>query len=153
LSVVGCQPGFQESVVARRIKVRAHRYQDLLAWQKAIEFVQAIYAISSKFPQKKMFGLKSQLRRAAVSVPSNIAEGQGRASRGEFLQFLGHARGSLYEIETQIVIAPNLRYFSAEDRDLLLAEAQRLGRILNALIASLKPSTRTSALQQLTTDN
>ncbi len=133
--------------------MQAHRYQDLLAWQKAIEFVQAVYAISSKFPQEEMLGLKSQLRRAAVSVPSNIAEGQGRASRGEFLQFLGHARGSLYEIETQIVIASNLRYFSVEDRDLLLAEAQRLGRILNALIASLKPSTRTSSLQQLRTDN
>lgn len=75
--------------------MQAHRYQDLLAWQKAIEFVQAVYAISSKFPQEEMLGLKSQLRRAAVSVPSNIAEGQGRASRGEFLQFLGHARGSL----------------------------------------------------------
>jgi four helix bundle protein len=76
----------------------AHRYQDLLAWQKAIAFVERVYAITSKLPQEEMFGLKSQMRRSAVSVPSNIAEGQGRATRGEFQQFLGHARGSLYEL-------------------------------------------------------
>src|ERR1700733_8622769 len=109
----------------------AHRYQDLLAWQKAIAFVERVYAITSKLPQEEMFGLKSQMRRSAVSVPSNIAEGQGRATRGEFQQFLGHARGSLYELETQIVIAEKLRFVATAERDCLLAEARELGRILN----------------------
>jgi four helix bundle protein len=133
--------------------VQASRYQDLVAWQKAIEFVQRVYAITSKFPQEEMFGLKSQMRRSAVSVPSNIAEGQGRASRGEFLQFLGHARGSLYELETQLVIASTLNYITAGELDSSLAEAQHLGRILNALIGSLKSGSKSSAYRQLTTDN
>jgi len=98
-----------------------------------------------------MFGLKSQMRRCAVSIPSNIAEGQGRATRGEFQQFLGHARGSLYELETQIVIAAKLNYIEQEGRARLLAEASELGRMLNALIASLRPSAARSS--KLTTDN
>jgi four helix bundle protein len=133
--------------------LQASRYQDLVAWQKAIEFVQRIYAITSKFPQEEMFGLKSQMRRAAVSVPSNIAEGQGRATRGEFLQFLGHARGSLYELETQIVIASKLAYLSAPELGSLLLEAQHLGRVLNGLISSLKSRSGATASRQLTTDN
>ncbi len=97
-----------------------------------------------------MFGLKSQMRRCAVSIPSNIAEGQGRATRGEFQQFLGHARGSLYELEPQAVIAAKLRYREQKDRESLLAEATELGRMLNALIASLKSS---PSRRQLTTEN
>ena len=80
------------------------------------------------------------MRRCAVSVPSNIAEGQGRATRGEFQQFLGHARGSLYELETQTVIAAKLGYVGQVDRDGLLEDSKELGRMLNALIASLKSS-------------
>ena len=133
--------------------MQASRDQDLVAWQKAIEFVQRIYAITAKFPQEEMFGLKSQMRRAAVSVPSNIAEGQGRASRGEFLQFLGHARGSLYELETQLVIASTLCYLPALEQEALLMEAQQLGRILNGLISSLKSSSGTMVSRRLTTEN
>jgi four helix bundle protein len=134
-------------------KVQANRYEDLVAWQKAIEFVQRVYAITSNFPQEEMFGLKSQMRRSAVSVPSNVAEGQGRATRGEFLQFLGHARGSLYELETQILLASRLGYVNSAERDDSLAEAQHLGRILNGLISSLKSGSKTPAYRQLTTDN
>jgi len=140
--------------------MQAHRYQDLLAWRKAIAFVQAVYMASAQFPHEEMYGLKSQMRRAAVSVPSNIAEGQGRATRGEFQQFLGHARGSLYEVETQVVIATGLGYLSGEESDRLLADARNLGRVVNALIASLKPVSSRSPAQgrrtdngQLTTDN
>ncbi len=102
-----------------------------------------------------MFGLKSQMRRCAVSIPSNIAEGQGRATRGEFQQFLGHARGSLYELETQVVIATKLGYMAVAESDCLLAESRELGRMLNALIASLKSvsSRRQTDNRQLTTDN
>ena len=149
--MAGCQ--LSVAVGELRHKLQANRYQDLVAWQKAIEFVQRVYSITSKLPQEEMFGLKSQMRRAAVSVPSNIADGQGRASRGEFLQFLGHASGSLYEIETQLVIASRLGYIPVAEHDALLMEAQHLGRILNALIGSLKPGSRASAFRQPTTDN
>lgn len=118
--------------------MQANRYQDLRAWQEAIELVGRVYAVTAKLPQEEMFGLKSQLRRCAVSIPSNIAEGQGRITRGEFHQFLGHARGSLYELETQIVIATKLGFIESTKKDGLLTECRNLGRLLNALIASLK---------------
>jgi len=85
-----------------------------------------------------MYGLTSQLRRASVSIPSNIAEGHGRASKGEFLQFLGHARGSLCEVQTQIFIARMLRYITAEQEEAVIARANEVGRILSGLIASLE---------------
>jgi four helix bundle protein len=133
--------------------MQASRYQDLRAWQKAIAFVEHVYAVTAQLPHEEMFGLKSQMRRSAVSVPSNIAEGQGRATRGEFQQFLGHARGSLYELETQILIAGRLGYFPANESEELFAECNELGRMLNALIASLKTSSSPSPGRQLTTDN
>jgi four helix bundle protein len=133
--------------------MQPHRYQDLLAWQKAIAFVQGIYTATARFPQEEMFGLRSQIRRAAVSVPSNIAEGQGRATRGEFQQFLGHARGSLYEVETQLTIAAGLGYMSSEESTRLLTDASNLGRVINALIASLKPESSRSPGRARTTDN
>ena len=80
-------------------------YRDLIAWQKAVELVTEVYLVSKKFPHEELFGLMSQLRRAAVSIPSNIVEGQGRLGRKEFQHFLGNARGSLGEVETQIIIA------------------------------------------------
>jgi four helix bundle protein len=85
-------------------------YRDLVAWNKAMELVTEIYRVTHAFPKEELFGLVSQLRRAAVSIPSNIAEGKGRISKGEFRQFLGNARGSLAEVETQILIAQNLSY-------------------------------------------
>jgi len=118
--------------------MQPNRYQDLIAWRKAIAFVKRIYACTTKMPQEELFGLRSQMRRCAVSIPSNIAEGQGRTTRGEFYQFLGHARGSLYELETQIVIASELRYLTVEECESLLVDAAELGRILNALMSSLK---------------
>jgi four helix bundle protein len=95
----------------RLVSFPVQSYRDLIAWQKAIELVTEIYRATQGFPDRERFGLTSQLRRAAVSVPSNVAEGQGRRSTGEFKQFLGHARGSLLEVETQIFIANNLGYF------------------------------------------
>lgn len=89
-------------------------YQDLVVWQKSVELVSAVYVITKAFPRDEIYGLTSQLRRAAVSIPSNIAEGQGRATRGEFRQFLCHARGSLYEVQTQIHIARRPGYMEDE---------------------------------------
>ena len=113
-------------------------YCDLVAWQKAMELVTDIYRTTQAFPDSERFGLTAQLRRAAVSVPSNVAEGQGRISTGEFKQFLGHARGSLLEVETQIVIAGNLGYLTREQSGNLLKRTIEVGRILNGLIGSLK---------------
>ncbi len=90
--------------------MHASRNQDLVAWQKAIAFVKLVYKATADFPPEERYGLTSQMRGSAVSVPSNIAEGQGRSTPGEFRQFLGQARGSLYELETQIVIATDLGF-------------------------------------------
>jgi four helix bundle protein len=128
--------------------VAVKQYQDLIAWQKAIALVTEIYKASSSFPRDEMYGLASQLRRAAVSVPSNIAEGQGRASTGEFIQFLCHARGSLFELETQITVANNLAYLSNVQRDVLIERVSELGKILNGLIASVQSRKRAGAGHQ-----
>lgn len=88
-------------------------YKDLVVWQKAMKLVTDVYAATKKFPKDEAFGLSSQARRAAVSIPSNIAEGQARLSEKEFRYFLGNARGSLMELETQIQVAENLGYLEA----------------------------------------
>src|ERR1700693_5184311 len=95
-------------------------YRELIVWRKSMALVKDVYLCTQDFPKSELYGLTSQLRRAAVSIPSNIAEGQGRFSKGEFKQFLGHARGSLLELETQIFIARNLGYFSPERSTSLL---------------------------------
>ena len=91
-------------------------YKELVVWQKGIEFVAEIYRSTRAFPKEELYGLTNQLRRAAVSIPSNIAEGQGRLSRGEFKQFLGHARGSLFEVESQLIMARMLGYLPVRCR-------------------------------------
>ena len=93
---------------------------------------------TQSFPANERFGLTAQIRRAAVSVPSNIAEGQGRCTTGEFRQFLGHARGSLLEVETQIFIARNLGYLNQSQGKALFERISEIGRLLNGLINSLK---------------
>ena len=112
-------------------------YKELIVWQKAVDLVTEIYTATSKFPREEVFGLTSQLRRCAVSVPSNIAEGQGRATKGEFIQFLSHARGSLFELETQLCIAGKLGYLSPERAQGLAVRAEEVARILNGLLTSL----------------
>ncbi len=116
---------------------RVKSYEDLVVWQKAMGLVMDVYRATSQFPHEEMYGLTSQLRRSAVSIPSNIAEGQGRATRGEFIQFLGHARGSLFELKTQLFIAARLDYVSPECEIRLASQAQEVGRILNGLLSSL----------------
>ena len=113
-------------------------YRDLLAWQKAVALVLEIYRRTESFPKAEIYGLVSQLRRAAVSVPSNIAEGHARRSTGEFRQFLGYALGSLTEMETQIIIAERLGYLCKESSHDLLVRTAEVGRIINGLIRSLR---------------
>jgi four helix bundle protein len=112
-------------------------YRDLVVWKKSMVLVLDVYRSTQAFPKTETYGLVSQLRRAAVSVPSNIAEGQGRLSTGEFRQFLGNARGSLMEVETQILIAQELGYLERAQSQNLLAGAAEVGRILNGLLNSL----------------
>jgi four helix bundle protein len=116
----------------------AQSFRQLIAWQKAMELVTEIYRVTKNFPCDEAYGLTSQLRRAAVSVPSNIAEGQARYSRREFYRFLTVARGSLAEIETQVTIAKSLDYLTSATADLLLSRSAEPGRILNGLITSTK---------------
>ncbi len=96
------------------------RYQELIVWQKAMELSRVIYQVTKSFPEDERFGLTSQLRRASISIPSNIAEGQGRLTAGEFRQFLGTARGSAFEVETQIQLALDLEYLSTAEASNLL---------------------------------
>jgi len=116
----------------------AQSYRQLIAWQKAMELVVEIYRTTRTFPRDELYGLTSQLRRAAVSVPSNIAEGQARYSRREFYRYLTVARGSLAEIETQVMLVRSLDYLTSGATSLLLTKAGELGRILNGLISSTK---------------
>ncbi len=118
--------------------VTVRSFRDLIVWQKAIALVTRTYQLTKTFPKDEQYGLTSQLRRSAVSVPSNIAEGHGRLSTGEFRQFLGHARGSLHEFQTQIVIAVNLGYLGGEQREELLRSSAELDRMLNGLLSSLQ---------------
>jgi four helix bundle protein len=110
-------------------------YRDLVAWKKAMELVTEIYAATRSFPKEELYGLVSQLRRAAVSIPSNLAEGYGRNSPNELRQFIGQARGSLAEVETQIEIAQNLGYLAAETAVQLQARVAHLGRMITGLRA------------------
>jgi four helix bundle protein len=113
-------------------------YRDLIVWQRAMELVVNIYQSTASFPESERYGLTSQLRRSAVSIPSNIAEGAARISRGEFRQFLGHARGSLAEVETQVSLANRLGYLSGERTEALFLRCTSVGKVLNGLLTSLR---------------
>jgi four helix bundle protein len=113
-------------------------FKDLVAWQKAMALVTEVYRVSQGFPKEEMFGLMNQSRRAAVSVPSNIAEGHARTSKKEFQYFLSNARGSLAELETQLTIAHQLAYIDKTTITQLVGQLSEVGRILTGLLASLK---------------
>ena len=113
--------------------MKGHR--DLEVWQKAMQLVTDIYRETAAFPRSEMYGLTNQVRRAAVSVPSNIAEGCGRSSKKEFAHSLCNARGSLLEVETPLEIAKNLGYLSDKSASELLLKTNEIGRMLNGLRA------------------
>jgi four helix bundle protein len=112
-------------------------YQQLDIWQKSMGLVTEIYQRSSIFPKAEMFGLTSQIRRAAISIPANIAEGWGRKLTKEFIQFLRIARGSLLELETHLIIAQNLGYIETQILDALLPRTKEINKMINAMISSL----------------
>ena len=113
-------------------------YQDLEVWRKSIDLAEMIYRISAQFPPEERFGLTSQIRRTAISIPANIAEGAARKGTGEFLQFLGIASGSLAETETFLILAERLRMLTVEQTHPLQQQAADVGRMLNGLKRSLR---------------
>ena len=115
-------------------------YTELIAWQKAMDLAVAVYAATEAYPQREVFGLANQMRRAAVFIPSNIAEGQGRATTKDFVHFLAVSRGSLQELETQAILSHRLQFISDPTRDGLLNASLELTRILHGLINSLSAS-------------
>ena len=116
----------------------AQHYKDLIAWRKAMDFVNAIYDATDGFPKRETYSLTDQIRRAAVSIPSNIAEGQSHFSHREFLHYLRHARGSLAEVETQLQIAQRRSYLQETHAAELLKQADESSRILSGLINSIR---------------
>lgn len=120
--------------------MKARQFRDLLVWQRSMPLAEEIYAATGSFPKEELFGLANQMRRAAVSVPSNIAEGQGRDSAKSFAQFISQARGSLYKLETQIELARNLTMIPQKHSEALLSEAAEIGRMLYGLRSTLRLS-------------
>jgi four helix bundle protein len=122
---------------------RPKSYRELVLWQKAMALARNVYAFTETLPSREAFGLVNQIRRAATSVPSNVAEGFGRLSDLQFRHFLGNARGSLYEMQTQVELASDLGYLSKVKGNELMEQSSEVARILNGLLVSL--STRATS--------
>ena len=116
----------------------AHSFRDLVVWQRAMQLTVTIYRLTREFPHEEMYGLTSQIRRAAVSVPSNIAEGHGRLNTGEYRQFLGVARGSNFEMQTQLEIARALELGNSKLLDEAEGLSHEVGKMLYAILESIK---------------
>lgn len=113
-------------------------YRDLIVWQKAMDLVVLCYKIAERFPKDEIYGLTSQLRRSAVSIPANIAEGHGREGLGEYIHFLGIAQGSLRETETHLLIAGRLNFINSTDVNQVLKLSEEVSRMLASLLRSIK---------------
>lgn len=113
-------------------------YKDLIVWQKAIELVTDVYILTATFPAEEKFGITSQLNRAVVSVPTNIAEGWGRESSKNYIQFLKISRGSLMEVETLLLISKNLKFITDDKYNLYCNKIEEIAKILQGLIKSIK---------------
>jgi len=122
-------------------------YRDLNIWKKSMKLTMEIYRHTQDFPSRESYGLTSQMRRAAVSICSNIAEGKGRSSDQDFLLFLCHARGSVQELETQTLIAKELGYLQGEAADKIEPLTNEAGKMLNGLISSLRGEARPRRLE------
>ena len=112
-------------------------YKDLISWQKSMVLATNVYQLTKQFPKEETYGLVSQLRRAAVSIASNIAEGYGRESTSEYIRFLKIARGSLYETETQLYLSQKLQYVTQNDIIPILSLCTEIGRMLNTMLRRL----------------
>ena len=113
-------------------------FKELIVWQKSVDLVTEIYRLTEHFSKKEIYGLTSQIRRSSISIPSNIAEGHSRRSSLDYIQFLKIARGSLGELETQVIISKNLKYISENEFNLLDEKIVEISKMLNSLITSIK---------------
>lgn len=120
------------------MKTEIKNYRDLEVWKEAMDMVEQIYQITKNLPSEEMYGLKSQIRRSAVSVPSNIAEGHARKGTGEYLHHLSIAKGSLAELETQLILCIRLNYVDRVQAKIVWDRSQTVGRLLTGLIRSLR---------------
>ncbi|NJM66372.1 MAG: four helix bundle protein [Acaryochloris sp. RU_4_1] len=113
-------------------------YQDLRVWQEAMTLAERCYQVTKEFPKEEMYGMTSQVRRAAVSVPANIAEGYGRENRGEYIRFLKIAQGSLKELETHLLLATRVSLVTSTNSSPLLQQCQTVGKMLRSLIRAMQ---------------
>lgn len=118
--------------------MKAHRLQDLLIWKKSMAFAKNVYILTSEMPSEEKFGLVSQIRRCAVSIPSNIAEGAGRNNKNEFVQFLGIATGSCYELETQLILLSELNFKKEDEVSALLENLIEIQKMIYKFKENLK---------------
>ena len=131
--------GFGFSVIGKGEEMDTIKsYKDLRVWQKSIELVKRIYLITQKLPKEEMYGLTNQMRRSAVSIPSNIAEGKMRQHRNEYVQFLYIALGSCSELDTQLIITRELKYISEETEFNLSEEVNHISRMIRKLIKGIR---------------
>ncbi len=112
-------------------------YRDLRVWQKGMDLAEACYSITKEFPKEEMYGMTSQIRRAAASIPANISEGYGREYRAEYVQFLRIAQGSLKELETHLILSVRVKLTTSQAVNPILTECESLGKMLRSLIRSL----------------
>ena len=124
--------------VQPRGEVSSKNYRDLIVWQRALDLVTEVYAVSRRFAREETYGLLAQVRRAAVSIPSNIAEGPGRRTRRELFRSLSIAHGSLRELETQLTIATRLAYIESDAHERLMSTTGEVGRVVTGLANSLQ---------------
>lgn len=113
-------------------------FRDLLVWQKSMIFVTKIYNTTKKFPKEEQFGITSQIRRSAISIPSNISEGLGRNSNKDYLRFLNIAIGSLFELQTQLEISKNIEYLTEEEFNTLYENSREIERMLISFVNKIK---------------
>ncbi len=114
-----------------------HKYQQLTVWQKGMQLVKLIYLVTKALPHEELYGLSNQMRRAVISIPSNIAEGFGRYNTKEYMHFLRIARGSCYEVETQLQICTQINYLTEEETSAPLQLCNEINRMLNAMLTKL----------------
>lgn len=127
------------------------QYQQLDVWKLSVQLVGKVYKLTKTFPIAEQFGLTSQIRRSATSIPANIAEGYGRLTSGDYLRFLSIARGSLFELETHLHVAIEVQLLDKADCEIYFAEIQRIGKMLTGLIRSIRQKDQ-SSLRELSAD-
>ena len=126
-----------EKTNAASERSRTRHYRDLLVWQKAMDLARSVYRATDGLPKSETYGLQSKLRRAAVSIPSNITEGHGRLNDGHFRQFLATSRGSLFELQTQLELAADLNLIQVGVAAGLMQQGEEVARLINGLLAAL----------------